>query len=73
MCPLTVPFGVDVAMTGHVFVFLTQGTCRSLTNLCSSCHPFPLLTGMETCVSSVLSVEAEKAAAERGFWYRVAR
>ena len=70
MIALGTHVGVDVAMTGHVFVSFTQGTCpsKSWTNFCSSFHPFPLLSGMKTCVGSVLSVETEKvAAAERGF------
>lgn len=33
--------GVDVAVTGHVFASLTQGTCKPWTNLCSSFHLFP--------------------------------
>lgn len=59
--------GADVAMTGHVFVSFTQGTHKSWTDLCSSFHSFPLLSGLKVCVDSLLSVETEKAAAERGF------
>lgn len=47
--------GVDVAITEHVFVSLTQRTCKCWTNVYSSFQPLPLLAGMKTHVGSVLS------------------
>jgi len=59
--------GVDVAVTGHVFLCLIQGTYKSWTHLRSSFHPFPLVSVVEAWVGSLRSVETEQAAAERGF------